>query len=58
MVNRHLREMEGRRNATDEELIDAYFNKGMFLNQIRLHYKVGTLRLRRVVRTHEQEIKA
>lgn len=58
MVNRNLRKMEGRRDATDDELIDAYFNKGMFLNQIRLHYKVGTLRLRRLVRTHEQEVKA
>jgi len=56
MPNRHLRQIPGRKKATDEELIDAYFNRHMFLNQIRLYYKVGTLRLRKVVREHEQEM--
>ena len=46
---RALWRISGRAPATDEELLTVYKN-GMFLNQIRAHYKVGLKRLRRIVR--------
>lgn len=54
MANRHLKEMKGRRTATDDEIREAYKN-GMFLNQIRLHFKVGTRRLRQITRKFDEE---
>jgi len=53
--HRRLLGMEGRKNATDEELLGLYKN-GWFINQIRRHYKVGLPRLRRIAREHEETI--
>ena len=55
--HRRLSGMEGRKNATDEELLGLYKN-GWFINQIRRHYKVGLARLRWIVREYEEAVVA
>jgi len=52
MTLKSLRGVAGRVEATDEEILSAYKN-GMFLNQIRNHFKVGLPRLRKIVREYE-----
>jgi hypothetical protein len=58
MVNerRRLRDIEERKKATDDELREAYMS-GMFLNQIRKKYKTGMVRLRKIARACDEEMK-
>jgi hypothetical protein len=42
----------GRKHATDDEIRELC-KKGWFLHQIRLHYKIGLPRLRKIAREVE-----
>lgn len=47
-----LKLIQGRKTITDDEVRELC-KKGWFLGQIRLHYKVGLSRLRKIARECE-----
>ena len=49
---RRVKHLAGRKDITDEGIRELC-KKGWFINQIRGHFKVGLLRVRKIMREYE-----